>query len=269
MIRSLAEGAAASARLAESQRLIIIGAGFIGLEVAAAASSIGRDVTVVEAAPIPLAHAVGTTLGEHLARIHQSRGVEILCGAGVREILGEDRATGVVLDDGRVLEADLVLVAVGSLPNTGWLDGSGLDLSAGVVCDHRCVPMGATNIVAAGDVASWFNPLYDRQMLVEHWTNAVEQGTFAARQIMGAADAAGFSSAPYFWSEQFELRIQSVGSALGHDDSVVLERDGDRLVLAYAREGTLIAVAGVNAGAILPTYRRLIEQRVPLAAVNA
>jgi 3-phenylpropionate/trans-cinnamate dioxygenase ferredoxin reductase subunit len=105
-------------------------------------------------------------------------------------------------------------------------------------------------------------------MLVEHWTNAIEQGGFAARQIMGVADGAGFSSAPYFWSEQFDLRIQSVGSIAGHDDVVVLERDGDKLVLAYAREGTLIAVAGVNAGAILPKYRRLIERRILLEALD-
>jgi NADPH-dependent 2,4-dienoyl-CoA reductase/sulfur reductase-like enzyme len=265
-IRSLREGAVASSRLAESQRLVIIGAGFIGLEVAAAARSIGRDVTVVE---IPLAHAVGTTLGEHLAWIHHSRGVEILCGIGVREIQGEGRATGVVLEDGRVLEADLVVAAVGSLPNVGWLAGSGLDISAGVVCDHRCVPIGAANVVAAGDAVSWFNPLYDRQMRVEHWTNAIEQGGFAGRQIMGVAGPAGFSSAPYFWSEQFDLRIQSVGSALGHDAVVELERDGDKLVVAYGQEGTLIAVAGVNSGAILPKYRRLIEQRVPLTALDS
>jgi NADPH-dependent 2,4-dienoyl-CoA reductase/sulfur reductase-like enzyme len=268
MIRSLAEGAAAGARLAEARRLVIIGAGFIGLEVAAAASSIGRDVTVVEVAPVPLAHAVGTVLGEHLAQVHRSHSVEILCGVGVREIGGDGRTEAVVLEDGRVLEADLVVAAVGSSPNVGWLADSGLDISAGLVCDHRCVPRGAANVVAAGDVASWFNPLYERQMLVEHWTNAIEQGGFAARQIMGVADGAGFSSAPYFWSEQFDLRIQSVGSIAGHDDVVVLERDGDKLVLAYAREGTLIAVAGVNAGAILPKYRRLIERRIPLEALD-
>jgi NADPH-dependent 2,4-dienoyl-CoA reductase/sulfur reductase-like enzyme len=267
-IRSLAEGAAAAARLADARRLVIIGAGFIGLEVAAAASSIGRDVTVVEVAPVPLAHAVGTVLGEHLAQVHRSHGVEILCGTGVREIGGDGRTQAVVLADGRVLEADLVVVAVGSSPNVGWLAGSGLDISAGLVCDHRCVPRGAAHVVAAGDVANWFNPLYERQMLVEHWTNAIEQGGFAARQIMGAADAAGFASAPYFWSEQFDLRIQSVGSCTGHDDVVVLERDGDKLVLAYAREGTLIAVAGVNTGAILPKYRKLIERRVPVAALD-
>jgi len=267
-IRSLNEGAEAGARLAEARRLVIIGAGFIGLEVAAAASSIGRDVTVVEIAPVPLAHAVGTVLGEHLAQVHRAHGVEILCGTGVAEIRGDGRTQTVVLRDGRVLEADLVVAAVGSSPSTGWLAGSGLDISAGLICDHRCVPRGAANVVAAGDVASWFNPLYERQMLVEHWTNAIEQGGFAGRQLMGVADPAGFASAPYFWSEQFDLRIQSVGSSTGHDQVLILEREDDKLVLAYAREGTLIAVAGVNTGAILPKYRRLISQRVPLAALD-
>jgi NADPH-dependent 2,4-dienoyl-CoA reductase/sulfur reductase-like enzyme len=268
-IRSLNEGAEAGARLADARRLVIIGAGFIGLEVAAAASSIGREVTVVEIAAVPLAHAVGTVLGEHLAQVHREHGVEILCEAAVAEIAGDGRVEAVVLADGRVLAADLVVAAVGSSPNTGWLAGSGLDISAGLICDHRCVPRGAPgNVVAAGDVASWFNPLYERQMLVEHWTNAIEQGGYAARQLMGVADAAGFASAPYFWSEQFDLRIQSVGSSAGHDQVVVLERDGDKLVLAYAREGTLIAVAGVNTGAILPKYRRLIERRLPLAELD-
>jgi len=275
-IRSLNEGAEAGARLADARRLVIIGAGFIGLEVAAAASSIGREVTVVEVAAVPLAHAVGTVLGEHLAQVHREHGVKILCEAAVAEIAGDGRVEAVVLRDGRVLEADLVLAAVGSSPNTGWLAGSGLDIGAGLICDHRCVPRGAGgaggtgagNVVAAGDVASWFNPLYERQMLVEHWTNAIEQGGYAARQLMGVADAVGFASAPYFWSEQFDLRIQSVGSSAGHDQVVVLERDGDKLVLAYAREGTLIAVAGVNTGAILPKYRRLIERRLPLAELD-
>jgi NADPH-dependent 2,4-dienoyl-CoA reductase/sulfur reductase-like enzyme len=267
-IRSLAEAAAASGRIAQSRRLVIIGAGFIGLEVAAAAASIGREVTVIEIASVPLAHAVGTTLGEHLARIHRARGVEIVCGTGVAAIHSHGSSARVVLDEGGELEADLVVAAVGSAPNVGWLASSGLDVSAGVICDRWCVPLGAANVVAAGDVASWFNPVYERQMLVEHWTNAIEQGSFAARQIMGVADPAGFGSAPYFWSEQFELRIQSVGSPLGHDECVVLDSDGDKLLLAYGREAILIAVAGVNSGAILPRYRRLIEQRSPLAALN-
>ena len=268
-IRNMTEGVTASARLALAQRLVIIGGGFIGLEVAAAARSIGKDVTVIEVAPIPLAHAVGTILGEHLVQVHESNGVEILCGVGVSRIQGDERATGVILEDGRVLEADLVIGAVGSVPNVGWLAGSGLDISSGVVCDRMCVPVGAHNIVVAGDAASWFNPLYDRQMRVEHWTNAIEQGSFAARQIMGLADNDGFSSAPYFWSEQYDLRIQSIGSPFGHDEVVVLEREGDKLVIAYAREGTLIAVGGVNTGAIIPKFRPLIDQRAPVASLVA
>jgi NADPH-dependent 2,4-dienoyl-CoA reductase/sulfur reductase-like enzyme len=272
-IRDMAEGIAVRARLATSERIVIIGGGFIGLEVAAAARSIGKDVTVVEMAPVPLAHAVGLELGQHLAQIHASNGVEILCGVGVSRILGDDIATGVVLDDGQIIEADLVVAAVGSVPNVGWLADTGLDLSAGVICDHMCVPVGSigedgvVSVVAAGDAASWFNPLYERQMRVEHWTNAIEQGTFAARHIMGREDEAGFSSSPYFWSEQFDLRIQSIGSTWGHDEVVVLDRDGDKLIVAYGREGTLVAVGGVNTGAILPKYRPLIDVRAPLASV--
>jgi NADPH-dependent 2,4-dienoyl-CoA reductase/sulfur reductase-like enzyme len=272
-IRNMAEGITARARVAAAQRIVIIGGGFIGLEVAAAARSIGKDVTVVEMAPIPLAHAVGAELGLHLAQIHAAHGVEILCGVGVSRILGDDKATGVVLDDGRTIQADLVVAAVGSAPNVGWLADAGLDISAGVICDRMCVPVGSdgsdgvATVLAAGDAASWLNPLYERQMRVEHWTNAIEQGTFAARHIMGVADEAGFSSAPYFWSEQFDVRIQSIGSAWGHDEVVILDRDAEKFIAAYGREGTLVAVGGVNTGAILPKYRPLIDARASLASV--
>ena len=263
-LRDLVDGRAGCAALAAAQHVAIIGAGFIGLEVAASARSLGKTVTVVETAPTPLAHAVGATLGNHIARIHRDHGVEIICGVPVREVQGSASAEAVVLEDGRQIRANLVVAAVGSLPLVEWLRSSGLQLDNGLVCDRTCVAAGTDGIVGAGDIANWYNPLYERQMRVEHWTNAIEQGTYAAQRLLGKADPRGFLSAPYFWSEQYHLRIQSIGSAFGHDDVRVLEHDGETLVVAYGRAGVLIGVAGINAGPIIPRYRKRIEGREPI-----
>jgi NADPH-dependent 2,4-dienoyl-CoA reductase/sulfur reductase-like enzyme len=268
-LRDLTDGRAGCAALASAQQVAIIGAGFIGLEVASSARSLGKTVTVVETAPAPLAHAVGAALGGHIARIHREHGVEIVCGIPVREVQGGATAEGLVLEDGRQIDADLVIAAVGSLPLVGWLRTSGAQLGDGLVCDRTCAAAGADGVVAAGDIASWYNPLYQRQMRVEHWTNAIEQGTYAARRLLGQADPGGFLSAPYFWSEQYHLRIQSIGTAAGHDEARILEHDGETLVVAYGRAGVLIGVAGINAGPVIPRYRHRIEAREPIDAVTA
>lgn len=268
-LRHLPDGVAAQQRLVRAERVVVIGAGFIGLEVAAVARKLGKEVVVIEAAPLPLAHAVGSLLGSHIAELHRSRGVRLLCGVGVRELQGGDQVERVLLESGETLEADLVVGAVGSAPVTGWLGGSGLDVTDGVLCDRTCAAVGAEqHVVVAGDVARWFNPLYDRHMRVEHWTNAIEQGTYAARRLLGVADPDGFSSAPYFWSDQYDAKIQSVGSAYGHDETAVLALDGEKILVAYGRQGVLVAVAGVNAGPVLPRYRPLIESRSMLSSLT-
>lgn len=266
-LRGLEDGESSHARLQNAKRIVIVGGGFIGLEAAAVARGMGKDVTVVEAAPLPLAHAVGTTLGWHIAELHRTRGVSLVCGVGVASIHQEGDGFHLVLSSGATLEADFVLGAVGSAPVTGWLQGSGLDIANGVRCDATCAVVGAEGVVAAGDVATWPNPLYGRLMRVEHWANAIEQGTFAARTLMGTHDSLGFSSAPYFWSDQYELKIQSIGSAAGHDESVVLEHDGERIIVAYGRDGALVGVAGVNTGPIIPKYRPMIDRRELLSAL--
>jgi NADPH-dependent 2,4-dienoyl-CoA reductase/sulfur reductase-like enzyme len=260
-LRDLVDGRAGCAALAEAEHVVIIGAGFIGLEVAASARSLGKTVTVIETAPAPLAHAVGATLGNHIAGIHRGHGVEILCAAQVRELRGGKRSEAVVLEDGRQIRADLVVAAVGSVPLVEWMRSSGVELDNGLVCDRTCAAVGTDGVVGAGDIANWYNPLYERRMRVEHWTNAIEQGTYAAQRLLGKADPRGFVSAPYFWSEQYHLRIQSIGSAAGHDAVRVLEHDGETLVVAYGRAGVLIGVAGINAGPVIPRYRKRIEQR--------
>ncbi|SNT36008.1 NAD(P)/FAD-dependent oxidoreductase [Rhodococcoides kyotonense] len=269
-------------RMAEALRgassVAIVGGGFIGLEVAAVVREMGKTVTVLEASPRPLGRVLGDVFSDHMATMHRSRDIEILCEATVAELAaGLDGAVcGVRLDDGRFVDADIVLVAIGSAPAVDWLAGAGLDLTDGVRCDSTCAVEGATDIVAAGDVASWWNPLYDRRMRVEHWTNAIEQGTYAARRLLGDHELDGFSSAPYFWSDQYGMRLQSIGTTIGHDRVDVLERDGDRLVVAYSIGGRVTCVAGINAGTAVMSFRKQIldgasadSLSMPVAKVRA
>ncbi|MBB5157141.1 oxidoreductase C-terminal domain-containing protein [Saccharopolyspora phatthalungensis] len=128
---------------------------------------------------------------------------------------------------------------------------------------------GAAGVVAAGDAANWYNPLYERFMRVEHWTNAIEQGTYAARRPLGTHDPDGFASAPYFWSDQYGMLLQSVGSTAGYDEIEILVRDGEKLLVAYARHGRLICVAGLHAGTAVMSYRCLVSAQATMDTVRA
>jgi NADPH-dependent 2,4-dienoyl-CoA reductase/sulfur reductase-like enzyme len=175
----------------------------------------------------------------------------------------------VTLSDGRRLPADLIVVSVGSAPAVGWLRGTGVDVSDGIQCDHTCAMIGQQDVVAAGDIASWYNPLYERRMRVEHWTNAIEQGMYAGQRLLGVHDPQGFTSAPYFWSDQYGIRLQSIGSASGHDEAEVLLEDGERLVVAYGAAGRLVGIAGLHSGAMVMSYRSMITQRASMDEVRA
>lgn len=196
----------------------MVGAGFLGAEAAAVARRLGVRVTLLEPAALPLAHAVGTEVGRLLARAHVDRGVDLRCGVTVTEVTEE----GVRLAGGEVVEADEVLVAVGSQPNTEWLEGSGLPLGDGVVCDEYCEA--AENVYAAGDVARGYNPLFATSMRVEHRTNAAEQGMAAARNLLAAPEARKpFAPVPYFWSDQYDMKVQAYGFLRGHEEVALVE----------------------------------------------
>lgn len=229
VLRTLDDALTLRDRLGPGLRLVVVGAGFLGAEAAAVAWRLGAKVTLLEPAPVPLAHAVGTEVGEMLTRAHVERGVDLRCRVTVSEVT-ED---GVRLADGEVIEADEVLVAVGSLPNTEWLQGSGLALGDGVVCDEYCAA--ARNVYAAGDIARWHNPLFGTSMRIEHRTNAAEQGMAAARNLLRPDARKPFAPVPYFWSDQYDMKIQAYGYLRGHDEVTVV--DGDladrRFVVAY------------------------------------
>ncbi|MEV1003076.1 FAD-dependent oxidoreductase [Nonomuraea sp. NPDC050202] len=242
-LRTLADALALKARLLPGRRLVIVGAGFVGAEVAAVARGLGVKVTMLEAASVPLAAAIGEQAGLFLAQAHHERGVQLRTGVSVAAIVSAAGVVkGVKLADGTMIAADAVLVAIGSLPNTEWLDSSGLTVTNGVVCDEYSAA--APGVYGVGDVARWHNPLFDTAMRIEHRTNAAEHGMAVARNLLNPDQRRPFAPVPYFWSDQYEMKIQAYGHLRDHDEATLA--DGDpaqgRFVIAY-RTGTRLAGA--------------------------
>ncbi|RPK67255.1 Rhodocoxin reductase [Streptomyces sp. ADI96-02] len=268
-LRTVEDALRLKARLLPGRRLVIVGAGFVGAEVAAVARGLGVEVTVLESAPVPMAQAIGGQAGQLLARAHLDHGVRLRTGAAVAEILSTDgHVTGVALADGSVIPADDVLVAVGSLPNTEWLHGSGLTLDDGLVCDEFSAA--APGVYGVGDAARWHNPLFGTTMRIEHRTNAAEQAIAVARNLLAPEPALRrpYAPVPYFWSDQYDMKAQAYGFLRGHDEAAVVEQDASRkrFLIAYRREDRLVGVlaAGVPPKT-LHAWRALIAAGSPWA----
>jgi NADPH-dependent 2,4-dienoyl-CoA reductase/sulfur reductase-like enzyme len=253
---------------ASPRRVVVVGAGFIGAEVAATCRSRGLEVTLVEMLPVPLERAIGGEVGALTADIHRDHGVDVRLGVGVARIDGVDRVEQVQLADGSVLEADLVVVGIGVAPNTAWLDGSDLTLDNGVVCDAAC--LAAPGIVAAGDVARWPSPRFGSALRIEHWDNAVTMGAHAARTLL--ADLAGsgespevYDPVPWFWSDQYDRKIQLAGLASGADEMRVVDGSFDerRFAAIYRRDDRIAGVLAMNRPRQVAIYRKLIEASAP------
>ncbi len=244
--------------VASPQRVVVVGAGFIGAEVAATAKELGLDVTMVEMAPVPFERILGAEMGQVCADVQHDHGVDLRTGVGVQAIEGGDRVERVVLTDGTVLDADVVVVGVGVTPNTEWLEGSGLTIDNGVVCDETC--LAAPGVVAAGDVARWPNQRFDEVMRVEHWDNAVEQGVHAARRLLSGADEA-YTPVPWFWSDQFDRKIQLAGRTRPDDQVEIVTGSIEerRFAAAYGRDGKLVGILGFNRPRHVMQYRGLMN----------
>ena len=230
-----------------ARRVVVVGAGFIGAEVASTAISRGAEVTMVEALEAPFGRVLGVEMGAVMADVHRRHGVDLRTGVGVDEVLGDDRLVGVRLADGATLEADLLVVGIGVVPNTDWLEGSGLTLDDGVVCDETC--LAAPDVVAAGDVARWANPRYGEVMRVEHWDNAVQQGAHAARRLLQSdEEATPYAPVPWFWTDQYDRKVQLAGRP--HTDDEVRVVAGStaehRFAAFYGRDGRFTAALGMN-----------------------
>ncbi|MCX5264930.1 NAD(P)/FAD-dependent oxidoreductase [Streptomyces sp. NBC_00199] len=265
-LRTLDDALALRADLRDGlPRVVVIGAGFIGAEVASTSHRLGLHVTLVEAADVPLERQLGREMGLLCSSLHTDHGVGLLCGTGVAGLLGEDRVTGVRLADGRVLPADVVVAGVGVRPNTDWLAGSGVLVDDGVVCDVGCATT-VPGVVAVGDVARCPHPFTGRHARIEHWSNATEQARTAARTLLTGVSAAPPLTAPYFWSDQYRTRIQLAGYVVPGAEPEVVEGDLDSrtFTAVYRHEGNPVAVLSLNQPKFFSRLRRTL---VPAAAV--
>jgi NADPH-dependent 2,4-dienoyl-CoA reductase/sulfur reductase-like enzyme len=237
--------------LKAASRLVVVGGGFIGSEVASTARGLGLDVTVVEAAPLPLVPQLGEEMARVVSGLHAAGGTVLECGVGVRGLTGTEQLEGVELADGRVLPADLVVVGIGARPTTAWLAGSGLTLDpshGGIHCDAAGAT-GQPGVVAVGDCAAWYDEESGGPERVEHWTSAHERGPLVAATLLGhEPPALRGGRAPYFWSDQYGLRIQFAGHIRPGDEVTIEEGSPDErsLLAVYRRAGEPVAVLGID-----------------------
>jgi 3-phenylpropionate/trans-cinnamate dioxygenase ferredoxin reductase subunit len=261
LLRTLADAERMRDALAASPRVAVIGAGFIGMEVAATCRELGLEVTVLEALDTPLVRGIGPVLGRHVAGVFEDHGVDLRCGVGVEGFEGSGRVEAVLLQDGTRIPADLVLVGIGAAPATDWLKGSGLAIDNGVLCDSSCATQ-APDIVVAGDVARWTDFRSGRPVRIEHWTNAVEQGAHAAKRLLKGPEVGAYDHVPYVWTDQFELRIQMAGETQPGDDMHVClgTLEEGRCMVLFGRAGKLVAAVAFKRPRQLHDYRDLIGE---------
>ncbi|WP_223163735.1 NAD(P)/FAD-dependent oxidoreductase [Nocardioides humilatus] len=260
-LRTLDDAEALRDALADGGPVVVVGGGFIGSEIASSARKRGFDVTIVEATPAPLARAIGADMGAAIASLHYRNGTTLLCGTGVEAIEGGGHVERVVLTDGRTLPAAIVVAGIGSVPAVEWLDGSGLTLDNGIVCDET-LWTGVEGVYAAGDVARWPNPTFGSLQRMENWTAAAEQGARAVRNALDPARAQPYATVPYYWSDWYGDRIQFVGVPDADEVAWVegaVDDDG-RWVVLYRAGERLVGALTVRAPSEIMKYRGLIQR---------
>jgi NADPH-dependent 2,4-dienoyl-CoA reductase/sulfur reductase-like enzyme len=266
LLRTVDDCLAIRDRLGGRPRVVVVGGGFIGAEVAATCRSMGLEVALIEKAAGPLVQALGDELAPCWANLHREHGVDVRLGVGVDGFVGNGRVEAVRLTDNSQLPADVVVVGLGVTPATDWLADSGLRIDGGVLCDATGAAEGSTedaSVVAAGDVARWWHPLYEQHLRIEHWDHAAGQGAAAARTLLAGKDRAQpYDEVPYFWSDQYDLKIQMLGLTTDYDAFRVLEGDPSRwkFVAAYGRGGRTVAVVGTIRDRV-DAYRDAISNR--------
>ncbi|MBV2362640.1 NAD(P)/FAD-dependent oxidoreductase [Streptomonospora nanhaiensis] len=274
VLRTAEDAAAVRAAFAEHERIVVVGAGFVGAEVAASARTAGLAVTLVEAAPTPLTRVIDPRVGRVFTELHRDNKVDLRLGVGVAGFEGDDRVRRVRLADGTAIEASLVVAGLGALPNTEWLAGSGVALApgaGGVLCDEYCATS-VPGVYAAGDLANWPHPRYGGRIRLEHWTNAGEQAGVAARNLLAGEGARqAFTPVPYFWSDQYGMKIQLLGQAAPADTVEVVHGSAeDRKFVAFlGRDGMLVGVLGLRSTPKVMRYRRLLAEPTTWAAALA
>ena len=259
-LRTIEDALAVRAALdAGASRVVVVGAGFIGAEVAASCRQRGAEVTLVEPLVQPLARVLPAAVGAVLAEVHRTNGVDVRLGVAVEELEGAGHVPGVRLSDGTSVPADVVVVGIGVVPSTRWLEGSGLTLDDGVVCDETT--LAAPGVVAAGDVARWPNPRYGETMRVEHWEHAIDMGAHAAERLLAHLNGepgVAFAPVPWFWSDQYDRKIQLAGRPRPTDRFEVVAGSlaEARFCGLFGREGQVVAALGMNMAGRVVRYRR-------------
>jgi 3-phenylpropionate/trans-cinnamate dioxygenase ferredoxin reductase component len=264
VLRSFDESMALREHASAARHAVVVGAGFIGCEVAASLRSLGVDVVLVEPQPTPLASVLGERIGGLVARLHRDEGVDVRLDVGVAEVRGQGHVDTVVLTDGTELTADLVVVGIGSRPATEWLEGSGIEVDNGVICDeagHTSAP----NVWALGDVASWRDAT-GHQARVEHWSNVADQARVVVPAMLGR-DVPTNVVVPYFWSDQYDVKIQCLGEPEASDVVHLVEDDGRKFLAYYERDGVLVGVVGGGMPGKVMKVRGKIAAATPIAEV--
>ena len=256
-LRHVGDSESIAAELQEGRRLVVIGAGFIGSEVAASARMKGLDVTMLEIAPVPLERALGRELGGIFAEIHRDHGVDLRTGEGVERFEGAQRVERVIATSGAAIDCDLVVIGVGIVPNTEIAEGAGIAVDNGIVVDEYC-QTDVDGIFAAGDVANFYSPILDERLRIEHWANAQSQGRAAALNMLGRKEP--YNEVPWFWSDQYDLNMQLVGHAPSWDEVVFRGSVRERTFTAfYLKDGRLRAALAVNRFRDIRPSRELIK----------
>lgn len=256
LLRTADDCARLRASLTAGSHVVIIGAGFIGLEAAAVARAGGCRVTVLETASSPLHRVLGPDAGRWFQAMHERNGVDVLCGVAPERVERSKGKDVVVLASGHRIQADVVLAGVGARPDTDWLAGSGVRVGDGIECGSD-LSTSASDVVAAGDAVRWPNHRFGQSMRIEHWTNAVEQGRHAAATLLGTS--VPYTPVPYFWSDQHEAKARFVGTANGYDQTTFDVPKEGSFVALYGRGGQFVGALCINLPRRLAQYRQAIE----------
>jgi 3-phenylpropionate/trans-cinnamate dioxygenase ferredoxin reductase subunit len=263
-LRSIADVEGIRGNMEPGRRLVVIGAGYIGLEVAAVAQQAGLDVTVIEMADRVMSRVVSPEISDFYQIEHTNQGVRLRLSTGVTALNGKKRVKSVTTTDGDDLRADLVVIGVGIQPNTELATDAGLAVDNGIVVDNHCITSDP-DIFAVGDCTSHPNAIYGRQMRLESVHNAVEQAKTAAANICGGD--VSYSQVPWFWSDQYDLKLQIAGLSEGHDDVVIRGNPAKRTFSClYLAEGRLIAVDAINAPRDFVQSKQLIADHAEIDA---
>lgn len=258
VLRTHDDALALRAEVLEHDRLAVVGGGFIGCEVAASARALGAEVDLVELLPGPLVRALGPRVAERIAQLHRDNGVRLHVGTSVEQVRGTDRVEALELSDGTVLDARVVLIGLGVVPRTGWLDGSDLELSAdGAVRCDRYGRTSAPGVWALGDAAAWKDAT-GRQRRVEHWMSAVEQAATVAHNLGSPDELTPHVGVPYFWSDQYASSLQALGE-VAPDTEAEVHPVGDGLVALHADGDRLLGIVVLDSPRSVGKARRLLR----------